>query len=193
MFKAHKIHGNINMLMSKTACFTGHRPPQIGGYGINPTAQEIKGWIIYFICTSVEMNQHNTFISGMAQGVDTIAAEAILECRDERQLPVQLICAIPFLKQSSIWPPHARTKWDIITNKANAVVEVSSDPTDKHDAVKKLQLRNQWMVDHSSLCLAVWTGVAGGTANCVKYAQQSYKNIVVYDPNKRSSRIINNK
>jgi uncharacterized phage-like protein YoqJ len=40
-----------------------------------------------------------------------------------------------------------------------------------------LQKRNEWMVDHCDLLIAVWDGSEGGTANCVRYARHHERQI----------------
>ena len=46
----------------------------------------------------------------------------------------------------------------------------------------KLQKRNEWMVDHCDILIAVWDGTSGGTANCVNYAQSVNKEKIFIDP-----------
>ncbi len=63
-------------------------------------------------------------------------------------------------------------------------MEVSENPADNRDAGRKLNIRNEWMVEHTGLIFAVWDGSQkGGTANCVRYAQKHYKNIHALCPN----------
>jgi uncharacterized phage-like protein YoqJ len=39
-------------------------------------------------------------------------------------------------------------------------------------APHKMNRRNHWMVDHANKVKALWSGSAGGTANCVRYAEE---------------------
>lgn len=39
-------------------------------------------------------------------------------------------------------------------------------------APEKMQRRNEWMVDHCTEVVALWDGTPGGTANCLRYANQ---------------------
>lgn len=46
--------------------------------------------------------------------------------------------------------------------------------------VSKLELRNNYMVDHSDIAIACWNDKKqgkSGTRNCVKYAEKCNKNI----------------
>jgi uncharacterized phage-like protein YoqJ len=39
-------------------------------------------------------------------------------------------------------------------------------------AVYKMQVRNEWMVNHANILLALWDGSTGGTYNCIQYAMK---------------------
>ena len=45
-----------------------------------------------------------------------------------------------------------------------------------------MQKRNQYMVDTSSVLIAVYDGVSGGTKNTVEYAKKKDKKIIVIRP-----------
>ena len=53
-------------------------------------------------------------------------------------------------------------------------------------AAWKMQKRNQFMVDHSNLLIAVWDGSSGGTSNCVAYAKKIGLQIVLFNPKDRT-------
>jgi uncharacterized phage-like protein YoqJ len=36
-----------------------------------------------------------------------------------------------------------------------------------------MQIRNEWMVDHCDLLVALWDGSPGGTGNCIRYAKRA--------------------
>ena len=56
---------------------------------------------------------------------------------------------------------------------------MSQDPY----AVWKMQKRNIWMVDQSNVVVAVWNGEkSGGTYNCIKYAIEKKKPVLVIHP-----------
>ena len=55
-------------------------------------------------------------------------------------------------------------------------------PLDRHDAALRMQARNQWMVDHCQLLIAVFDGSPGGTKNCVDYALRVRREIRLIDP-----------
>lgn len=155
-----------------TSSFTGHRPNKLtyfGGYDTNnikydPLKNEIRNALIDF---KVEKA-----ISGMALGIDQIAAEICVE------LGIPFTAAVPFIGQENAWPELSRIKYRELLAKAVEVVVVSEGGY----AASKMQVRNQYMCDHCDLLIAVWDGTPGGTGNCVKYAQKIERQIVYINP-----------
>lgn len=47
---------------------------------------------------------------------------------------------------------------------------------------KAMQKRNEYMVDLADRVIVVWDGSKGGTANCVKYAENVGKKIIRIEP-----------
>ncbi|MCM1232353.1 MAG: DUF1273 domain-containing protein, partial [Ruminococcus flavefaciens] len=83
-------------LRQRRCCFTGHRPEKLGVPEDVVTAALTKE-----IRTAIA-DGFQTFISGMARGVDLWAAEIVLALRDEGAA-VRLICASPYKGFESRW------------------------------------------------------------------------------------------
>ena len=65
-------------MKNKTCCFTGHRPNKLFGYDLsNPNYQILAKKIKYVARVLIEQNGVDTFITGGALGVDTIAFFAV--------------------------------------------------------------------------------------------------------------------
>lgn len=148
-------------------CFTGHRPNKLKGYKMSENTEllrVLKDTIIYYI----EEKNVDTFISGMALGVDIWSAFIVLKLK-EKYPHIKLICAIPCDKQYAVWKnENDISDWKYIVGNADRVHYVSEEPYTNWC----LQKRNEWMVDNSNFVLAVWDGTGGGTANCIKYAKK---------------------
>jgi uncharacterized phage-like protein YoqJ len=154
----------------KTVCFTGHRPNKLNGYNEDGIiARAVKQALRDTIRKLVAENPDTVFISGAALGVDTWAAEIVLE---ENGI---LTLAIPHVGQQKEWPVVSQYRWLMLFRAAHAVVFC-----DKGDyATYKMMQRNKYMVDNSDLVIAVWNGDKGsGTFNCVKYAIKQQKEIL---------------
>lgn len=147
---------------------TGHRPSKLGyEYNLNgPFSTFIRDKLREIIVS----HKPKTMISGMALGVDTIWAELAIE----NQVP--LIAAIPFIGQESHWPEDAQNKYNKILNHELTTIQVICGPG---YSAYKMQKRNEWMVDQCDLLVAVWNGTAGGTKNCVDYAEGKKPMIVI--------------
>lgn len=141
-------------------CFTGHRPNKLD-YSEN----EIKPLLETAIDNAIS-DGYVTFITGMAEGVDIWAAEIVLEKKKENK-DLHLICAVPhpgFEKRRS---QYEKERYEYIIKNADYVTTISDN---YYRAC--YQKRNIWMVDRSSLVIAVFNGTASGTKNTVDYAKK---------------------
>ena len=141
-------------------CFTGHRPGKI-----SLNEREMKRLLETAIDAAIAQG-YVTFISGMAQGTDIYAAEIILEKRRTNN-NLHLICALPHPDFDSRRSLYEKLRFERIIRKADFVKEVND-----HYFTGCYQVRNKWMVDHSSLVIAVFNGQKGGTKNTIDYAVQ---------------------
>lgn len=149
--------------------FTGHRPNKLGGYfEPNPVSNRVKK----FLRAELEKLKPDRAITGMAQGVDQWAAAICL------LMGIPYVAAIPFVGQEMAWPESAKKRWRYLLGRAAEVVLVNEG----FYSPAKMQKRNMWMVNHCDVLLAVWDGTAGGTANCIRYAEQKKKQIVFINP-----------
>ncbi|AZU61053.1 SLOG family protein [Neobacillus mesonae] len=167
--------------MGKVACFTGHRPNKLGGYNENnPTMLSIKRRLDNAITQAIKAG-YTDFVSGMALGVDMIAAEIVLSKKKENG-NIRLIAAIPFEGQEGKWPKPSQERWQRIVAQSDEIIYVCEPGY----AAWKMQKRNMWMVDHSQAVIAVWDGTKGGTGNCVDYAEKAkhMPKIVHINPNR---------
>lgn len=126
----------------------------------------------------IEAHNCETFISGMALGVDIWAARIVLKLK-ETYPHIKLVAAIPCDNHTSKWNQESKDEWQMVVDKANIVRYVSNEPY-THWCMQK---RNEWMVDRSKYVIAVWNEQPkGGTYNCIKYAQRLDKTITILNP-----------
>lgn len=155
-------------------CVTGHRPGRLYGYDLlDPRWKQLSDKL-----QEILTNERCTeAISGMALGVDTVFALAVLDLK-EKGYPITLHCAVPCRGQDSRWNAADKRRYRDICGKADKVVYVS----DSSYNVGCMQRRNMYMVDHADKVLAVWDGGCGGTKNCIEYAKQKGKEILLIAP-----------
>ncbi len=149
--------------------FTGHRPNKLGGYKIpNPTY--IK--VCQEIDKALKELKPEKVISGMALGIDQWAASIAYK------LNIPFLAAIPFEGQEKAWPEESQKTFRLLRRLAAEEVIVSEGGY----SPAKMQIRNEWMVDHCDKLIAVWDGTQGGTGNCIEYAKSVNKDIYYINP-----------
>ncbi len=141
-----------------SVCFTGHRPEKL-----NRREDEIKADLEKEIRQTIA-DGWNVFLSGMARGVDIWAAQIVLKLRDEGER-VQLVCASPYDGVEKGWKSEWREAYQRILARADRVEYIC-----ERYQRGCFQRRNEWMVNASSMVIAVFNGEKGGTKNTVDYA-----------------------
>jgi len=146
---------------------TGHRPDKLGGYSslamrrLDLFAEVIlRHWTIE--------NTIEKVITGMALGWDQSVARVCVA------LDIPFLAAIPFAGQERLWPDASKQVYNTLLRQAIEVVTVCEGSYTSH----KMQKRNEWMVDHADVLLALWNGTTGGTRNCVHYAERKQVEVV---------------
>lgn len=141
---------------------TGHRPNKILVGTQTVYKSEAYAVLIDFAERCLRKLTPDLVISGMALGWDQALAQAAIACR------IPFDAYIPFVGQESRWPVGSQFVYSMILEHARNTVICSEGGY----AVWKMQYRNEVMVDDADCILALWNGTAGGTANCVKYAEE---------------------
>lgn len=147
-------------LRQHRCCFTGHRPEKLE-QSESVVVEALKKEIRTAIADGFQ-----TFISGMARGVDLWAAEKVLALRDEGAA-IRLICASPYRGFENRWSQEWQERYQSVMERADMVRFICAAYS--RDCFRR---RNEWMVDHSARVIAVYNGGAGGTRNTVEYAQR---------------------
>ncbi len=109
---------------------------------------------------------YNTFVTGMAYGVDIWAAEIVLRLRALHQ-DLHLVAVIPYPGFDEEWTEEWRTRYNRLLSLAE-YVKVIGDQNCKGIC----QVRDKWMVDHSSMVIAVCSDGFDGTAGMIRYAMK---------------------
>lgn len=165
------------ILKDETVCFTGHRSQKLPwGYNesderciqMRETAREKIEFAI--------SNGYKNFISGMALGFDMISAELVLELK--KTYPhIKLICALPCKNQYKKWSDKQRQRYKNILKQADIVRYVSEEYTDTC-----MLERNNYMLNNSSLVIALYNGKGGGTGYTIKKAKTMNLQTMIINP-----------
>ena len=162
----------------RTACFTGHRPQTITYLWDESSQQalELKSRIKKVIVYLIENKNVKHFISGMALGVDMIAAEIVLDLK-KKYPNITLECAIPCETQANKWTVKYRDRYFSIIEKSDKETLLQT-----HYTADCMHKRNRYMVDKSDYVIAVWNGSPSGTGKTVMYAKENHKTILQIKP-----------
>ena len=115
----------------------------------------------------------DTFISGMARGVDIWACEIIMMLK--RSLALKLVCIIPFKGQDEKWDENWKRRYHEILSTADETIVLNEV---YHPGC--FAQRNKKMVDMSDLIIAVYKPEsAGGTAQTIAYATKKNKAVKI--------------
>ena len=145
-------------LRNHRCMFTGHRPEKVEGYE-GKIIVELRKEILKAIDCG-----YTTFLTGMSRGVDLWAADIIIHLR--RYNPeLKLIGVIPYEGFEDKWTVDWKKHYKLVRKELDFLHVVSNE---YYPDV--YQRRNQYMVNHSALVLAVYNGEPSGTRNTIQYA-----------------------
>ncbi len=148
-----------------TCCFTGHRPEKLpwGSDDRDPRCLDLLSRIEASLERAYDMGKRR-FICGMARGSDLLFFESVLKLRSSRG-GVRVEAAVPCPAQSRAWPAAEKERYAELLKKSDMVSVVSA----KYDR-GCMHRRNRYMVQNSSMLIAVFDGSPGGTSQTVAYA-----------------------
>lgn len=149
-----------------TVCFTGHRniPGEDRTALIERTDRTLR---------ALGSRGYRTFISGGAVGFDQLAACRVVLLRSYYP-DAKLVLALPCRNQTERWTRIEDLKlYKYLLGAANDVVYLSEWYDDGC-----MRRRNQYMVDHASLCVAYCTKSRGGTAMTLGMARTAGLGII---------------
>lgn len=146
-----------------TLCFTGHR------YYAGEPEDEKR---LEDTLEAAYTDGYRRFISGVAEGFDLAAAEAVLKLR-EQWPDVRLTAAVPFRRQAAKFAPENKTRYETILAAADEVAMLA----EKYDYGCYYR-RDDWMTERSSRLVCWYDGSDGGTRYTVRSALKYRLDIV---------------
>jgi len=160
-----------------SCCFSGYRPEKLpwGTTEDDPRCIKLKDTILSH-SEKIHLSGIKHFICGMARGSDTYFCEAVFALRD-RYPAITLEAAIPCEEQAANWREDELRRYDSLVGMCDYVTYVSHQYTRYC-----MQRRNRYMVDNSSVLLAVHDGKRGGTSYTIKYAMRRDLEIIKIEP-----------
>lgn len=163
---------------------TGHRPNKLFGYDIHTKEYEVLRRQIKAALYNAIKNYGGKSVevySGMALGVDQIFVECALDARAYYKtvgVDFKITAAVPCRNQDKMWKQESKDLYKKLLDSCDNVVYVHDGPY----TPACMEERNKYMVNNSSITIAVWDGSRGGTGNCVNDAKASGNKIIRIHP-----------
>ncbi len=148
---------------SEACCFSGYRPEKFNlpqDHTAAMLAPELETAVRHAV-----QDGYRLFVTGMSRGFDLWAAQTVLRLRQE--MPVKLLCAIPFDRQSQGWEPEWQTLYHEILLNADFVQSLSHEYTPDC-----FFIRNRFMIEGCSRLICWYDGCPGGTRFTVQCAKR---------------------
>ncbi len=162
---------------ANTCCFTGHRPAKLPWRGDDSDLRclALKNKLSDVVEALYKAGIRH-FICGMAAGCDMYFCEAVIALRLEHE-DVTLEAAIPCEGQSKLWDKNQRRRYNYLVHQCD--IETVMQREYSVDCMRK---RNCYMVDRSSVLVAVFDGTYGGTSQTIAYAIRKGLEIIELRP-----------
>lgn len=145
--------------------FAGYWPQSLSSAETGYQRDALKTRLRALIIRLIEQENICSFLSGMEPGIEMVAAEIVLSLK-ETHPDLTLECVIPYETQAAVWPESLRNRYFSIISLCDQESMLQSQYTP--DCMTK---RNQYLVEHTDLVLAVWDGQPSGTGQIVWYAR----------------------
>lgn len=157
----------MNIERVKSVAFTGHRQERI------TTDRNTLSTELYRTISELYQQGYTTYLTGMAQGFDLLAAEAVWQFRNDTHADIRLIAVIPFRTQFGRFSPEDKHRYIRITSVAECII--LSD--DYYRGC--FHRRNDYLIDNAAVVVAYYDQTpSGGTHYTVQQAIHRGMNII---------------
>ena len=163
---------------NNTACFTGHRSQKLP-WRFNEEDERcsiMKTTLRAEIEKAIQKG-YKTFLCGMALGFDMICAETVLDLK-RKYTYIKIIGALPCRTQDIKWIPKDRERYKNLLQQLDDIRCIY----DTYIGPECMLERNRYMVDNSSLMIALFNGLSGGTKSTIDYARKQGLEVVIIEP-----------
>ena len=115
---------NPSISRESTCCFAGHRPDRLpSGWRQDPTALAPLTAALDQAIGQAVKDGSRLFLTGMALGVDMLAARLVLHRRNRGE-PVSLGAVLPCPRQESRWNPEDQRRYRSLLEQADWVLSL---------------------------------------------------------------------
>ena len=166
------------MKTNEAVCFTGHRSQKLP-WRFNEEDERcltMKVTLRFEIEKAIKRG-YRTFYCGMALGFDMICAETVLDLKRQYS-GIKIIGALPCKTQDIKWSVKDKERYRNLLKQLDDIRCIY----DEYIGAECMLERNRFMVNNSSLMIALFNGLSGGTKSTIDYARKQGLDIVVIKP-----------
>lgn len=161
----------------KAVAFSGYRASKMAD-GLQDA--ELKAKMQEQLCETINRlldKGYDTFLTGMADGFDLMAGEMVLRVKTQRP-DTKLVAVMPFAGQSKKYSSSDAQIFDNVLSQADLTFILAD-----HFSRYAFLVRNDFLVDNSSVLVCYFTGLAGGTKYTYDRAVKRGLEIINIAPN----------
>lgn len=163
------------MKVNETVCFTGHRSQKLPWrFNENDDRCRAMKATLYNEIVKAIKREYKTFLCGMALGFDMICAETVIELK-KRYSDIKIIGAIPCKNQELKWIKKEQERYRKLLKQLDGIRCIY----DEYIGAECMLERNRYMIKNSSLLIALYNGLPGGTKSTIDYAREQGLEIVI--------------
>lgn len=166
-----------NSDLYNTCSFTGYRPIKLP-FLADKSSSEYKRLYSALreeIISLTEKGVHY-YQTGMAQGIDLMCAEIVLELK--LRYNIELFAVIPCLNQTEGWSLEEKETYQRIIRSCTGITNVTGENY-KTGCMAK---RNRFLVETAQYIIAVYDGKKGGTMSTINYAKEKKRTVIIINP-----------
>lgn len=147
---------------------TGHRPPELGGYGPNPTADATRAKLGEILTAKRQLHPDLVVLSGMGLGAEQLGTEAA------RAAGIPYVAVLAYPEPGRMWPQAAQEHLGRLVDAAREVMVLQdSSPADRAQAGAAMRRRDAWLARNAAEAVVVWDGEDPGVGRLVRSLSDS--------------------
>ncbi|MGH9263480.1 MAG: SLOG family protein [Acidimicrobiales bacterium] len=160
--------GDPRLPPGRLVAVTGHRPPELGGYDANPTADRVRARLAEVLAAKRQLHPDLVLLTGLGLGTEQLAAEAAAEAG------VPYVAVLPYPDPDSQWPESSRRHYRELLDGAQSTVTLQAKaPATRQLAGAALRRRDAWLARNAHEALAVWDGEDPAVGRSVRALQDA--------------------
>ena len=131
----------------------GHRPPEIGGWGPNPVADDVLRRLSEVLAAKAQLHPDLVVLTGLRLGAEQLGAEAAIAAR----VPFVAVLAHPGTETQ--WSTGFQRRFGELQDSASGVVLLERKvPENRQKAGAALSRRDAWLARVADEAVLVWDG-----------------------------------